>query len=51
MSTGNGSTGEGETGEIPSPNPTTLAEIMARQTQLLQAIAQNQGSKGYSAHA
>ena len=51
MNAGNGSTGEGDTGEIPSPNPTTLVEVMARQTQLLQARAKNQGNKGYSAHA
>nr|ABC94893.1 polyprotein [Oryza australiensis] len=32
----------------PEPNPSTLAEVMAMQTQLLQAIANNQGGRGGS---
>lgn len=43
--------GNPEGGEIPQPDPTTLVEVMAKQTQLLEAIAQNQGNKGQGNHA
>ncbi len=43
--------GNPEGGEIPQPDPTTLVEVMTKQTQLLEAIAQNQGNKGQGNHA